>query len=247
MVQHGAGKKPGRKRSGKKKAAHGRETAPRKRSIARTRTRSESLGSSAKGAWSRAREEQHRLKREAILRVASRLLNRKGYAGMSLTDIADELDIRNASLYYYFESKADLVFACFERAQRIVSETVESVEKGQWSGLEAIERYAVSIIDHMRDEGELPLAPNVWALDRAHMKVILTAELEHVRRIAGLIERGIADGSIRPCNVPLTTTMLSSAMRSVPGHYLSVDPEQWPDLDEEVLTAIRHFLSAAGE
>lgn len=247
MVQHGAGKKPGRKRSGKKKAARRRETAPRKRSIARTRTRSESLGSSAKGAWSRAREEQHRLKREAILRVASRLLNRKGYAGMSLTDIADELDIRNASLYYYFESKANLVFACFERAQRIVSETLESVEKGKWSGLEAIERYAVSIIDPMRDEGELPLAPNVWALDRAHMKVILTAELEHVRRIAGLIERGIADGSIRPCNVPLTTTMLSSAMRSVPGHYLSVDPEQWPDLDEEVLAAIRHFLSAADE
>ncbi len=247
MVQHGAGKKLGRKRSGKKKAANRRETAPRKRSIARTRTRSESLGSSAKGAWSHAREEQHRLKREAILRVASWLLNRKGYAGMSLADIADELDIRNASLYYYFESKANLVFACFERAQRIVSETLESVEKGQWSGLEAIERYAVSIIDPMRDEGELPLPPNVWALDRAHMKVILTAELEHVRRIAGLIERGIADGSIRPCNVPLTTTMLSSAMRSVPGHYLSVDPEQWPDLDEEVLTAIRHFLSAAGE
>ena len=30
--------------------------------------------------------------REAILRVAARLINRKGYAGMSLADIAGELD-----------------------------------------------------------------------------------------------------------------------------------------------------------
>ena len=214
----------------------GRKKAGRKRRPAKAPTE--------KGAWSNAREEQRRLKREAILRVASRLINRKGYAGMSLADIAAELAIRNASLYYYFESKEELVFACYERAQRIVAETLESVEKSRGSGLEAIERYVVSMRDRMREDGELPLGDSVWALTPAHMKAIVATELEHGRRIANLVERGIEDGSIRRCNVPLTTSMLFSALRSVPAHYLSVARDEWPDLDVELLVAIRRFLAA---
>jgi AcrR family transcriptional regulator len=176
--------------------------------------------------------------------VASRLINRKGYAGMSLGDIADELAIRNASLYHYFASTEDLVFACYERAQRIVADTLESVENSRRSGLEAIERYVVSMRERMREEGELPLAERVSALTPAHIEAIIASELDDGRRVASLVELGIEDGSIRPCNVPLTTTMLFSALRSVPGHYLSVDRDEWPDLDKEVLITVRQFLAA---
>lgn len=179
-----------------------------------------------------------------MLRIASRLINRKGYAGMSLTDIADELAIRNASLYYYFESKEDLVFACFERAQRIVGEAISSVAKSRGTGLQEIERYVVTIRDRIRTEGELPVASNVWSLDHAHMKIIIAAEIEHVRHVTSLIERGIDDGSIRHCNVPLTTVVLFSALRAVPAHYLGVDRKEWPELDEEVLVAVRRLMAA---
>jgi len=195
-------------------------------------------------AWSIARKEQHRLKREAILRVASRLINRKGYSGMSLADIADELEIRNASLYYYFESKEEIVFASFQRAQRIVNESLEFVEKSRCSGLEAIELYVVTIRNRIAKDGELPIAENVWSLKRANMKVIALAEVDHFERVARLIQRGIDDKSIRPCNVPLMTRMLFSALRAVPGHYLGVRREMWAELDKEVLIAVRRFLSA---
>jgi AcrR family transcriptional regulator len=215
-------------------------TEPKKKAGAKVGRRK----SGGKAAWSFAKEEQHRLKRETILRVASRLINRKGYAGMSLADIADELEIRNASLYYYFESKEKLVFACFERAQRIVSEALGSVEESRCSGLDAIELYVVTIRDRVVKDGELPVAENVWSLSHAHMKVIVLAELDHVERVASLIQRGIDDKSIRPCNVPLMTRMLFSALRSVPGHFIGVDRDEWPALNEEVLVAVRRFLSA---
>jgi AcrR family transcriptional regulator len=237
-------KKPGRKKPRKNAASKRSKKSSRTRSVAKASSRTRISSRSNKSAWSGAREEQHRLKREAILRVASRLINRKGYAGMSLTDIADELEIKNASLYYYFKSKEALVFACFERAQQIVGETLASVNKSDGSGLEAIELYVVAIRDRIRREGELPVAANVWSLRRAHMKVIITYELAHVGRIANLIERGIEDGSIRNCNVPLVTTMLFSALRAVPGHYLGVDPKDWPELDEEVVRTVRQFLEA---
>ena len=238
-----AGKKVVRKKAGKKATAK-RATSPRKRSVVQARARRKASAPEGKGAWSNAREEQQRLKREAILRVASRLINRKGYAGMSLSDIAGQLAIRNASLYHYFDSKEELVFACYERAQRIVADTLESVEKSRGSGLEAIERYVVAMREHMRERGELPLADRVWALKPAHMKSIIASDRDHGRRVARLVERGIADGSIRACNVPLTTTMLFSALRSVPGHYLRADRDEWPDLDKQVLVEIRQFLAA---
>jgi AcrR family transcriptional regulator len=245
MAQRKAGRKSASKKAApKKKVGKKRKIARRKSSASKARTVGRPPAAAEKGAWSSARETQHQLKREAILRVASRLINLKGYAGMSLTDVADELEIRNASLYYYFESKEDLVFACYERAQRIVAETLEKAGRSRGSGLEAIERYVVSMREQMLESGELPLADRVWALRPAHMKAIIAAELYHRRHVGNLVERGIADGSIRSCDVTLTTAMLLSALHAVPRHYLSVDPREWPALHEEVLTTIRHLLAA---
>ena len=232
-----SGRKAGPRKPGKKTA---QQTGRKKKAAGRL----DASPAAEKGVWSNARAEQHRLKREAILRVASRLINHQGYAGMSLADVASQLEIRNASLYYYFESKEKLVFACYERAQRIVAEALDSVERRRGSGLESIERYVVSMREHMRERGELPIADRVWALRPAHMKAIIASDLEHRRRVAALVERGIEDGSIRPCNVALTTTMLFSALQSVGGHYLGVARAEWPELDAEVLAAIRHFLAA---
>lgn len=238
-----AGKPAGPKKIAKKSAAKKRAGSAPTPSTPKAGGRAKSVPRSGKGAWSNAREEQHRLKQEAIIRVTSRLINRKGYAGMSLADIADKLEIRNASLYYYFDSKEDLVFACFERAQRIVRETLESVYESSGTGLEAIEFYVVTIRERIKEGGELPVAANALSLSHAHMKVILTAELDHIGCVASLIMRGIDDGSIRPCNVPLITTMLFSALRSVPGHYVGVSRADWPELDKEVLAAVRHLLA----
>jgi len=78
------------------------------------------------------------------------------------------------------------------------------------------------------------------------MESIIASEVDHARHVASLIERGIADGSIRSCDVLLTSTMLLAALRSIPGHYLIVDRDEWPDLDREVLIAIRQFLAPQG-
>ncbi|HIF94233.1 MAG TPA: TetR/AcrR family transcriptional regulator [Myxococcales bacterium] len=118
-------KKSGTKKVRRAKTAKtegGSGSAKRKRSVARAGASGGPAlraGKAENRARSGARGEQHRLKREAILRIASRLINRKGYAGMSLADIADKLHIRDASLDYYFKSTEELVFASFERAHSL--------------------------------------------------------------------------------------------------------------------------------
>jgi AcrR family transcriptional regulator len=53
--------------------------------------------------------------REKILEVALDLFIRKGYAETSLREIAAELGITKAALYYHFQAKADILLALHQR------------------------------------------------------------------------------------------------------------------------------------
>jgi len=46
--------------------------------------------------------------KETILKTAGSLFSQRGYFGVSMQDIADELSITKAALYYHFESKESL-------------------------------------------------------------------------------------------------------------------------------------------
>jgi AcrR family transcriptional regulator len=64
----------------------------------------------------RARRRQ--AKRSRIIREAWLLARRDGLVGISLRDLADSVDLRQPSLYAYFESKLDLYDSMFEDGQR---------------------------------------------------------------------------------------------------------------------------------
>jgi TetR/AcrR family transcriptional regulator, cholesterol catabolism regulator len=64
-------------------------------------------------------------RRNDIIDVAARVFHAKGYEAGSLSDVADALDLRKASLYYYVKSKAELLFMVFDRA---ISRGLEELE-----------------------------------------------------------------------------------------------------------------------
>jgi TetR/AcrR family transcriptional regulator, transcriptional repressor for nem operon len=43
--------------------------------------------------------------REAILEAARRAAQSRGYAGLNFRELADEVGVKHASLYYHFETK----------------------------------------------------------------------------------------------------------------------------------------------
>lgn len=64
----------------------------------------------------RARKRTER--RDEILNVAIRLFLEKGYTATSTNDVCREANISKPSLYYYFDSKRRLFYACHMRAIR---------------------------------------------------------------------------------------------------------------------------------
>jgi TetR/AcrR family transcriptional regulator, cholesterol catabolism regulator len=63
-------------------------------------------------------------RRLQILDIAARHFRKRGYAAVSMRDIATEAGIRAPSLYYHFPSKDDLVIAVMERGIIVVREAV---------------------------------------------------------------------------------------------------------------------------
>jgi TetR/AcrR family transcriptional regulator, cholesterol catabolism regulator len=70
-------------------------------------------------------------KRQGILDAAAKVLADKGFAGMTLQDVANEIGIYAASIYYYFPSREDLVrevaFMALDKFQFVISNDLEAL------------------------------------------------------------------------------------------------------------------------
>lgn len=67
--------------------------------------------------------------RERILRAALRLFAEQGYGATSMREIAEQLGITKAALYYHFDSKEDIVRALLADVERQVGELADWAER----------------------------------------------------------------------------------------------------------------------
>jgi AcrR family transcriptional regulator len=65
---------------------------------------------------------KHDLKKSEILKVAAKVFRAKGYHGTRIQDIAEALDMQKGSLYYYIDTKEDLLKGLVED---VVEQSVE--------------------------------------------------------------------------------------------------------------------------
>ena len=71
------------------------------------------------------RKIEHAGRRSEVLAAATRVFHEKGYEASSIQDVADELGILKGSLYYYIDSKEDLLFAIIEEVHRSTMQRLE--------------------------------------------------------------------------------------------------------------------------
>jgi TetR/AcrR family transcriptional regulator, cholesterol catabolism regulator len=64
----------------------------------------------------RNQDEEISESREAVLRAAERLFNERGYKSVKLLDIANELGVKQAALYYHVKNKEELYVKAMTRS-----------------------------------------------------------------------------------------------------------------------------------
>src|ERR1044071_7859323 len=92
----------------------------------------------ASSAEVRKGEGPRRGKRDAVLDAAARQLNARGVSQTSLSEIAAELGVSRAALYYYVEDREDLVFQCYRRACEAMARDLDAASKAPGDGLERL-------------------------------------------------------------------------------------------------------------
>ena len=72
--------------------------------------------------------------REAILRAAAGVFRDRGFAETGMREIAAAADLSPGNLYYYFKSKADILYFCQDHSVDRMLATVIA----QWAGTEPL-------------------------------------------------------------------------------------------------------------
>ena len=102
-----------------------------------------------------SRSEQREMKREALLRAAVSAFNRRGFSQTSLDEIAQNLGVTKAALYYYFPTKSALVAACFDRAMKVANESLAIAKRDGRDGREKLilmlRRYLRTMIGELNE------------------------------------------------------------------------------------------------
>src|ERR1700724_2825541 len=79
--------------------------------------------------------------KEAILAAARRAAQPHGYGGLNFRDLADEVGIKAASIYYHFPSKADLAAAVAKRYWEDSAAFLDTLLSERSDPMRALSRY----------------------------------------------------------------------------------------------------------
>src|SRR6201995_2506310 len=95
--------------------------------------------------------------REDILAAAKLVAQAHGYAGLNFRDLAEQVGIKAASIYYYFPSKAELATAVAKRYWEDDAAYLESLLRTSATPLDALRRYPETFRFALENENRICL------------------------------------------------------------------------------------------
>ncbi len=145
-------------------------------------------------------------RREQILQIASRLFREKTYHGTSLEDIAEAVGMPKGGIYYWFNSKEDLLANIVMDAQAIIDKWLEEIAS---ANLPPKERLKAIIRAHVKFNVEYQEATTLFLSERNVVSALWKEELIKSRKqrdelLIRTLEEAVQTGVYRPQDLGLT-------------------------------------------
>ena len=185
-------------------------------------------------------DEQYQFKKQAVIAEASRAFGRHGYKNVSLDEIAKTLNFTKPALYYYFKSKQELVYECHELAMQLGDRVLQDAIASESTGYGRITAFIKNYISLLTKEMGAPaILQDFTGMSVADQKKITLRRRKFDQELRKVLEGGVQDGSIAPCNVKLAVFWFMGAVSSI---------TQWLDIDgslgsDEVADIFIDFLA----
>lgn len=186
-----------------------------------------------------ARPREREAKREAVLRTAVALFNKRGLHGTSLDDVAKALNVTKPTIYHYFSGKDEILFECVRRG---VDSIRQAGEAAAMSGGSAIDRlkaymreYAIVVTT---DFGICVTRTADHELSAAARTRFRAGKREIDTAIRKVVEEGMKDGTIAKGDPRMMTFTLAGSLNWIAQWYDpkgSYTPQQIADSCVETL------------
>ena len=167
------------------------------------------------------------LRKRDILERAARLMQHKGYDGISAQQIADALEFSKANFFYHVKTKEDLLFHIFVDTLQFTIRHMEEVMARQQSASETlaavIDVYMQLMIDHAA-------VMQVWFREKDHLTAKHRAEIERLEaRIKAILgpfyTKAISSGEFRDVDPQLAVVAMFGMCFAV---------TRWPELQKRL-------------
>jgi TetR/AcrR family transcriptional regulator, cholesterol catabolism regulator len=166
-------------------------------------------------------EERTNAKRRASLMLEiARLFRRRGYHGSAMSDIGEHVGLNKGTLYYYFPSKADMLYAIYEEAYERLDANIAGVPKD----LPPEEELVAYLKAIMRTVGAIPdviavyFQEHPWletALTEEQAQIVRAKEAEFTDGLRAIIKRGVRVNAFRRVNDQLLAVQLMGMISSL--------------------------------
>ncbi|MGB0956781.1 MAG: TetR/AcrR family transcriptional regulator [Panacagrimonas sp.] len=111
-----------------------------------------STTAAAKTASLGTRAKRNSVSQIKIVEVATQMFSEKGYAAISIRDIAHACDVTIPSIYHYFSDKAGLYDRCCAHAFRHVSAILHQKLEAPGTAQQRLKRFTVALCDLILNE-----------------------------------------------------------------------------------------------
>src|SRR3954468_5291354 len=136
---------------------------------------------------------------QRILDVAERLVQTRGFNGFSYADIAEALEVTQASLHYHFPSKAELGKRLIERYEKTFLAALKAIDATGVNPREKLKRYVRIYADVLRDNRMClcgMLASDYSTLPKSMKDEVRHFFDENEQWLAALLEQGRKAGTL---------------------------------------------------
>jgi AcrR family transcriptional regulator len=155
-----------------------------------------------------SRSQKSKKKRDQIVRAAIEVINAKSYSQATMSDIAKSIDLRNATLYYYFPNKCALAFECLTKSLERFECTLSEIEVQATPGARKIERLIRSMLEDGLKNGPLLYLGDYSYLDKDQRAEADMSIAALTNRVEQFFKDGIKDGSVMQCETQLVVNLL---------------------------------------
>ncbi len=205
---------------------------------------------SADGSAGSSRQRQVRRRQQEILDAAAEIFREKGYEATSTQDIAEAVGLLKGSLYYYIDSKEDLLFAIIDEAYKGALQTLDQAKMMPGNALQKIRSIIESHVDYfIANQVKMAvLFRDFRSLSEERQQIIAGEGDQYLEEVRSLIRQGQAEGVVAPDIDPrLASIGITGMVNSLSQWYHPSGPSTPAEISEAFARLVVAGVSVGNE